>query len=339
MTVETRQPSLVDTILRLQELADYIVPFGIRAVSELHLADHLTNGPRTITDLATATNTHAPSLYRVLRALACKGIFTETQPHTFALTPLADLLRTDHPLSLADAYPFVIGDLRAWAEFGHTLRTGESAFEHVHGTGYYDYLAQNPLESEKVDRSVRAQNRYVLRDVLHAYPWSELGTMVDVGGGDGTFLAGLLARHTGLTGTLVDLPHVVANAPAVLDKAGVTDRCTILPGSFFDPLPADADAYILKTILHDWNDTAARAVLRRVRAAMRPDGRLILLEAQLPDGDQFHIGKLLDLHSLVLVAGPDRSREDLATLLSQAGLLLSGSITTQTLTIFEATRD
>jgi len=141
----TRQPSLIDTIFRLQELADYIVPFGIRAVSELHLADHLTNGPRTITDLATATSTHAPSLYRVLRALACKGIFTETQPHTFALTPLADLLRTDHPLSLADAYPFVIGDLRAWAEFGHTLRTGESAFEHVHGTGYYDYLAQNPL--------------------------------------------------------------------------------------------------------------------------------------------------------------------------------------------------
>src|SRR6478609_12147871 len=122
----TRQPSLIDTIFRLQELADYIVPFGIRAVSELHLADHLTNAPRTITDLATATSTHAPSLYRVLRALACKGIFTETQPHTFALTPLADLLRTDHPLSLADAYPFVIGDLRAWAEFGHTLRTGES---------------------------------------------------------------------------------------------------------------------------------------------------------------------------------------------------------------------
>ena len=339
MTVETRQPSLVDTIFRLQELADYIVPFGIRAVSELHLADHLTNGPRTITDLATATSTHAPSLYRVLRALACKGIFTETQPHTFALTPLADLLRTDHPLSLADAYPFVIGDLRAWAEFGHTLRTGESAFEHVHGTGYYDYLAQNPLESERVDRSVRAQNRYVLRDVLHAYPWSELGTVVDVGGGDGTFLAGLLARHTSITGTLLDLPHVVANAPAVLDRAGVTDRCTILPGSFFDPLPADADAYILKTILHDWNDTAARTVLRRVRAAMRPDSRLILLEAQLPEGDEFHIGKLLDLHSLVLVAGPDRSREDLATLLSQAGLLLSESITTQTLTIFEATRD
>ena len=336
MTVETRQPSLVDTIFRLQELADYIVPFGIRAVSELHLADHLTNGPRTITDLATATSTHAPSLYRVLRALACKGIFTETQPHTFALTPLADLLRTDHPLSLADAYPLMAANFHGWAEFRHTLRTGESAFEHVHGVGYYEYLATHPDDSTRYDGIQAAGTRLELRAMLRALDWPRFGSVVDVGGGDGAFLAGLLARHTSITGTLLDLPHVVANAPAVLDRAGVTDRCTILPGSFFDPLPADADAYILKRVLYDWSDDRAAPLLTGLRTAMRPDSSLILMDPVIEEGDAFDVGKIYDLLSLAMLAGKARTEREVGELLAVHGFEVVQVVPTAMFPIIEA---
>ncbi|GAA1766820.1 methyltransferase [Luedemannella helvata] len=224
----------------------------------------------------------------------------------------------------------------AWSEFEHTLRTGESAFEHVFGTDYYAYLAARPDDSGRVDASVRAQNRHVLRTVLHAYPWGALGTVVDVGGGNGAFLAGLLTRFRQLRGTLLDQPHVLAGAPPVLAAAGVEDRCELVAGSFFDEVPAGAGGYVLKTILHDWDDGRALAVLTAVRAAMRPDSRLIVLEALLPPGDTYHVGKLLDLHSLVLVAGPDRDETDLRALLDRAGLRVSDVRPTDTLAILEA---
>jgi hypothetical protein len=334
--VAAQQPGVVKSILRVQELADYIVPFAIRAVCDLGVADHLAEGPRPVEELAAATGAHAPSLHRTLRALACKGIFAEVEPGSFALTPLAELLRSDHPLSLRDAYPLLPADVTAWAHFDHTVETGEPAFDRVHGRPYYDYLADHPDESRRFDGSVHAQNRLVLRTVLSAYDWGGLGTIVDVAGGDGAFLARLLARHPPLRGVLFDLPHVVARAPAVLERAGVADRCEVVSGSFFDGVPEGGDTYLLKTILHDWDDEAAEAILANVRAAAGRDARLILLEALLEQGDDFHIGKLLDLHSLVLVGGPDRSRDDFERLLARTGFELTGVTSTATLAIMEA---
>jgi len=327
---------VVDGILRMQELADYIVPMAIRAVSDLRIADRLAAGPRPVEELAAETGTHAPALRRVLRALACKGVFEEVEPGRFGLTPLAEPLRADHPLSLAGAYPLLPADLRAWARFDHTVRTGTSAFEHLFGQRYYDYLTEHPDESARFDASVECQSRLVLRLLHTAYDWGSLGTIVDVGGGTGVFLAGLLARHRRLRGVLLDLPHVVAGAPAVLERAGVADRCEIVAGSFFDAVPAGADAYLLKTIVHDWRDADALALLRAVRSAMRADSRLLLLEALLAPGDAPEIGRLLDLHSLVLVEGPDRDADDLARLLAAAGLELARVVPTSTLSILEA---
>lgn len=328
--------ALVDEILRVQELADYIVPMAIRVVSGLRVADRLVNGPRPVEELAVATGAHAPTLRRLLRALACKGVFEEVQPGCFGLTPLAQLLRTDHPLSMADAYPLLPADVRAWARFDHTVRTGRSAFEHLFGQRYYDYLDEHPEERERFDASVECQSRLVLRLLLPAYDWASLGTVVDVGGGNGAFLAGLLARHRRLRGVLLDLPHVVPGAPAVLARAGVADRCEVVAGSFFDAVPAGADAYLLKTILHDWRDDDAARLLGAVRRAMRPDSRLVVLEALLAPGDAREIGRLLDLHSLVLVEGPDRGEEDLRRLLAGAGLEVVRVVPTGTLSILEA---
>lgn len=317
-------------------LADETVSFAIRVVCELRLPDLLTDGPRPMAELAAATQVHPPSLARVLRALIARDVFAQPAPDVVALTQLGQLLRSDHPLSLADAYPLLGADVLAWARLHDTVRTGEPAFPAVHGAPYYDYLATHPADSARHDRSVRSQSRFVLRTVLAAYAWRELGTVVDVGGGDGTFLAGLLARHRRLRGVLLDLAHVVAGADAVLAAAGVTERCSVVAGSYFDPLPAGADSYLLKTIVHDWDDERALAVLRRVRAAVPPAGRVVLLEALLPAGDEYHVGKALDLHSLVLVGGPDRDLDQLVRLLRAAELELVDVRPTPTLAVLDA---
>ena len=332
-------PKRIDlrAILRLAELADYIVPFTIRVVADLGIADLLADGPRTAEALAEATGSHAPSLRRALRALACKGIFAEVEPGLFALTPIAGPLRSDHPLSLRGAFPLLAADVQAWAHFDYTIRTGLSAFKYVHSINYYDYLSSHPDMSVRVDRAVESVNALVIRSVARVFDWAGVGVVVDVGSGNGAFLAGLLARNEKMRGVLIDLPHVVAGAAAILREAGVSDRCEIVPGSFFDSVPPGADVYVLKTILHDWDDERTVAILRRVRSAMRPASRVLLIEAILPPGDAFDVGKLMDIHSLMLAAGPDRTVDQFARLFLEAGLALKRVLpTSNALTFIEA---
>ncbi|WP_344084760.1 methyltransferase [Luedemannella helvata] len=331
-----RPSTLVESIFRLQELADYIVPFGIRAVCDLRVADCLVGGPRSVGELAAVVGAHEGSLFRVLRALACKGIFTEVEPGVFGLTPLADLLRSDHPLSLAEAYPLMSANFRAWSEFDHTLRTGESAFEHVFGTDYYAYLATSPRDSARYDGIQRAGTRLELRAMLRAIDWGRFDHVVDVGGNNGAFLAGLLARHKHMRGTLLDLPHAVGAAPALLAEAGVGERCEVVAGSFFDGVPAGADAYVLKRVLYDWPDDRAGDLLDVVRAAMRPDSRLLLLDPVIQPADAFDVGKIYDLLSLAMLAGKARTREEVIDLLDRHGLTVTRVVETPMFPIVEA---
>lgn len=321
---------------RLTELADYFIPFTIRAIGELGIADELIDGPRTVEDLAARTQTHAGSLHRALRALASKGIFTETEPGRFALTPLAELLREDHPLSLRDAYQLMPADVAAWAHLDYTLRTGEPAFDHVHGLHLWDYLAAHPQDGERFDRGMQSMTRAELRAVGSAYEWGSLGTVADVGGGNGAFLAGLMVRHPELRGVLFDLPHVVANAAPVLAQAGVADRCEVVAGSFFGAIPRGADAYVLKRIVYGWNDEGAMALLRAVRDAMTPDSRLLVLDPVVADGNGEDFAKILDVVMLVVDGGRARSREEVRALLEAAGLKLTRVIPTMMFPIVEA---
>lgn len=313
----------LESIFRLTELADYIIPFTIRAVCDLGVADLLASGPKHVDELAAATETHAPSLYRALRALACKEVFAEVEPGRFALTPMAELLRADHPLSLKDAYPLIAADIEAWAALDYSVRTGKPAFDHVHGFSYWDYMREHREKGERFDRAQQAQTRLELRVFLRAFDWSGFRTLVDVGGGNGAFLGGILARHPQLRGTLFDLPQVVARSRPVLDALGVADRCDVQGGDFFETIPPGADAYILKRILYGWEDEEAALLLRAVAAAMRPESRLLIVEPVDEPGAATDIGSRFDLTMLVMKGSGARSLEAIAALCHEAGLQLA----------------
>jgi hypothetical protein len=326
-------------VVRLSELADYIVPFTIRVICELGVADLLTEGPRPVADLAARTGSHPPTLLRLLRALACKGIFSEVEPEVFGLTPLAQPLRSDHPLSLRAAFPLLACDVEAWARFDHCVRTGGAAFDVVHGEGYWEYMAGNPDENARFNASQQAATRLELRSILPVYPWNELGTLVDVGGGNGAFLAGILARFRRIRGTVFDLPHVVAEAPKVFAEAGVAERGEAVGGSFLDGgVPAGADGYLLKRVLYHWDDERAAVLLGNVRAAMRPDSRLLIVEPltdPVVPGEGYATGLLYDLLLLAMAGGGARSIDAVTALLSRAGLRLARTLPTFTHPVLE----
>jgi hypothetical protein len=327
----------VSYVARLTQMADYIVPFALRAVSDLGVADHLADGPRSIEELAGLTGTHAPTLQRALRALACRGVFTEVEPGVFGLTPLAEPLRTDHPLSLRDAYPLLAPEIMAWARLDHTLRTGGSAFTQAHGKTFWEYMGEHPDDSARFDASQQAVTRRELRAALPAYDWGSLRTIVDVGGGNGAFLAGILAEFSTVRGVLFDQPHVVAAAGRVLAGGGVADRCDVVGGSFFESVPAGGDAYLLKRVLYGWDDDQAVDLLRVVRAGMHDNSRLLMLEPVVEPGNEFDWGKLYDL--LLVAMGPGygaRTRECLTELYARAGLELVRIVRTKRLPIVEA---
>lgn len=324
-----------DTMLRLMETADYVIPFAIRVAGDFKVADHLVDGPLPVAELARRTGTHAPSLERVLRALTIKDIFTEVEPGVFGLTPMAELLTTDHPDSLQGTFPLMPADIAAWARTIHSIRTGETAFEHVHGQNYYDYFATRPEDCARFDRSVQTLNILIVRTLLPAYPWGAIGTLVDVGSGTGDFTAQVLVRNPATRAILFDLPHVVPRARPIMEKAGVGDRCEYVAGDFFTEVPPGADVYLLKTILHDWDDARAGAVLRTVRAAMRPDSRVVVLESVPLPGDEYDIGKVMDIKQLVLFGGYARSRPQFEELFAAAGLALTSLTRTPTMAVIE----
>ena len=336
----TRQRSHLAALLRLTELADLIVPLAVRTAAELRIADVLGDGPQFVADIAVATGTHPQALARLLKTLASHGLFRETTTGCFALTPAGELLRQDHPLSLRDAFPLLPSDMRAWGNATSALRTGQPSFDTANGQSYWDYLRDHPETSERVDRSVESSNRIVVRMFARSYDWDEIGVLVDIAGGNGSFLAGLLARYPHLHGVLFDQAHVLADSPRVLAAAGVVNRCTAVAGSFFDPIPVTGDAYLLKTILHDWTDGPAAAMLARVRAAMPAHARLLVIEALLQPGNAYDIGKLLDLQSFMLAGGVDRSEAQLVALLHASGFRVRRVLkTTNALVLIESVID
>lgn len=328
----------IRSVTELTELADYIVPFAIRVACDLKLADQLVAGPRPVRELALATGTSEQPLARLLRALATRGVFAETEPDTFELTPLAQPLRADHPFSVQECFPLMPPDIRSWARLTDSIRTGDTSFERLHGHHYYVHFADEPVDCVRFERSAESVNPLVLRTVLPFVDFSAIGSMVDVGGGHGTFLAGVLTRYPNMRGVLFDLPHVVAEAPAILADAGVADRCETVGGSFFDEVPSGADGYLLKTILHDWDDERAAAILRRVRAAMRPDSRIFVVESVRQPGNGQDVGKVMDVKALALFGGHTRDQAQFEALLDGVGLVMTDLIRTTTMSVVVAAR-
>jgi SAM-dependent methyltransferase len=326
----------LDEVAAVWGLTDLSLPVAVRLVASLGLPDLLRGGPQDAAGLAAASGVPAAGLHRLLRAVATTGALAVDAEGRFRLGPVAEVLTRDHPLSMRDAYTYCPMELEAWGAFDHSVRTGESAFARVHGVHHRDYRALDIEEDERMHRAHFAATRVDLLTLLRTYPWGSIGTVVDVGGGSGAFLAGLLRRHPAMRGVLLDLPHVVPSACAVLAEAGVADRCEVVGGDYFAEVPPGADAYVLKTVLGGWDDGPAVEILSTIRRAMRPDSRLLVINPVLGFGDEFQLGAVVNLGALALYGGPDRSPQDYERLLRAAGFELVQIIARSTLPIIEA---
>jgi len=306
-----------------RKIMGFVVAQAIHAVTEAGVIDALAGGPLPVAEIAAATGTNPDALHRFLRALAGEGLFVETPPGTFALTDQGALLRSETPGSLRHFSKLMVGEAyQVWELAGYSLRTGQSAYPVRFGQPLFDWLADHPDKAAEFDNAQAGLVELRLLPLLDR-DWSDVRTVVDIGGGNGTLLANLLARHPHLQGTLLDLPHVTAGAAERLATAGLLDRVRCQPGDFFNEIPAGAGAYVLAQILHDWDDEHATRILLGVRAAMPDHGRLLVLEQAIPEDNQPHPAKLLDLHMLLLLGGRERTETDWHTLLGKAGFAIT----------------
>ena len=323
----TDETSSRDTLLRMTNA--FQVSQAIYVAATLGIADLLEDGPKGADELAETTGTHAPTLYRLLRALASVSIFIETDGR-FGLTPLAKYLRTDTPGSLR-AFVMLIGQQSFWRSWGyllHSVKTGESAFRKVYGMAPFEYWAGHPEEDAVFKAAMTSLSSGVVDAVVRSYDFSGIGVLLDVGGGEGALLAAILAANPSVRGILFDQPHVVGSVGALLKREGVADRCEVVGGSFFEAVPTGADAYLLKSVIHDWDDDAAIEILRACRAAMDDRGKLLVVERVIRPGNDPDPAKFSDLNMLVIPGGQERTADDFELLYAEAGFKLSSIIRT-----------
>jgi len=289
------------------------------AVAKLGLPDALAAGPRPVAELAAECGADPRALNRLLRAMVSMGLFRQTAPQTYALTSVTELLRSDVPSSLRQM-AVLDGEevFRSFADIMHTVRTGAPAFESIYGEPFYAYLAGQPHLAATF---AEAMNGAQVSAALTLCDLTDVGTFVDIGGGSGGLLTAALRRYPDLRGVLLELPEAVRQAKATVADAGVADRVELVEGDFFTTVPPGGDAYALARVLHNWTDARAEVILRRIREAMPPGGRLIVLEQLLPDADdEPGPGKgMVDLLMLVLLEGHDRTEEDYRLLLERTG--------------------
>jgi hypothetical protein len=313
----------------LQMMTGYWVSQSIYIAAKLGVADLLADGPRPVEALAVKTQSHTSSLYRLLRALASVGVFTETSPRTFALTPMADLLRTGAPNSMhALAITYCEEMYTAWGKMFHSIQTGEPAFAHHFGMGPFPYFATHPEADRIFNEAMIGYTHQVANAVAGTYDFAEFGTVVDVGGGYGTLRAAILRDNPKAQGILFDVPHVIDAAQGFLSTSGVGERCTRIAGDFFVALPAGGDAYLLSQILHDWEDADCLTILRHCRVVMPANGKLLVVELVIPPGNEPSFGKWLDLHMLAIPGGRERTEAEYAALFQEAGFRLTRVVPT-----------
>jgi hypothetical protein len=323
MTTNASPPQLV-----LQQLIQgFQVTQCIYVVAKLGIADLLKDGPRSSEELAQATETHAPSLYRILRLLTAIDLLTEGETHRFALTPLGTCLQTGVPGSL-HATALLYGDKPVWQAWGdllHSAETSEPSFHHVYGRSLFDYFRQHPEQGTLFNNMMTEWTTSVAPTVAAALDFSTLHTLVDVGGGHGQMLASVLQAHPTLQGVLFDLPHVVAGAPRLLEAAGVANRCQVIGGDAFAAVPTGYETYLLSRVIHDWDDERAIALLARCHQAMKPRGKVLLVERVLVTGTSPQLLVLeSDVQMLALSeGGRERTDAEYRALLQAGGFEVS----------------
>jgi SAM-dependent methyltransferase len=301
----------------------------VYAAAKLGLADQLATEPKNAAELAGPMRMHAPSLHRLMRTLASLGILTERDAQRFALTPVGEALRTGAPGSARSTLIAFGGTFwHGWEEILYSLETGNTGFDKAHGMPLFEYLRQHPAEASHFSEAMVGFHGDEPPAVARAYDFSRFKNVVDVGGATGNLLAAIMSSHAGPRGVLFDRPHVVLDAPALLKAHGVEDRVAIEAGDFFETVPTGGDAYVLSHVIHDWNEDRCLTILGHCRKAIKPDGRLLIVEMVLPAGDTPHPGKVLDMVMLVFPGGQERTEVEYASLLGKAGFRLSRVVPT-----------
>lgn len=306
-------------------VSGYQLSQALHVAARLDIGDRLADGPRSSDELAAETDTNPDALYRLLRALAASGVLHQLDGRRFELTDLGEGLRSDVPGSV-HGWALMIGrpmHWNTWSSLVESICTGENTFRLVHDTDVWSYRSQRPEERAIYDGAMTSMSGIVNAAVIDAYDFGRFREIVDVAGGRGGLLAGILARHESVRGVLFDQPDVIADAGALLDRFG--GRCRAVGGSFFDRVPDGADAYLLKAILHDWEDEACGAILRVIREAMPEHGVLLVLERDLGAPNANASAKLSDLNMLVNPGGRERSEQEYAALFRAAGLRYLGA--------------
>lgn len=323
-----------DPVQHLMQFASgYVVSSVLWAVAELNIADLLKNGPRSVAEIAKARNLNQDALYRSLRLLAMVGIFTETEPRHFALTPPAEPLRTDLPNSMRDMVVWMSDPMHftVSSHWIHSVKTGQTTVEHVTGKPAFEYFAEQPVEFERFHRAMTTMSNMVMGPVLEVYDFSSFNTVVDVAGGHGLVLCEILKQNPKLKGILFDVKDVLPGGGERIANCGLEARCSTIAGDFFQSVPQGGDLYIMKNIIHDWDDDKALTILRNCRKALddKTNGKVLLLELVLPPGNTPHLSKILDIEMLVFPGGRERSEHEYADLFSRAGLRLTRVIPTK----------
>jgi hypothetical protein len=303
----------------------FIPAICLNIIAKLSVADHVAGGQTRIGDLARLTNTNEDALYRVMRAASNVGVFQELKGRQFVDSPVSEFLRSDHPQSLRPFVVFFPDPLhyRCYANLMHSVRTGETTGKVTLGRELFEYLKDRPEESEIFNAAMVNLTHMFVPAILEAYDFSSTRTLVDVGGGHGSVLATILQKYPQMKGILYDVDHVIAGAQPYLTSAGVSDRCRTIRGDFFKSVPSGGDTYIMRNIIHDWDDERCFTILKNVRTALRnQDGaRLLLLEIVLTVGGD-PLGSLADIEMMALPGGRERTEEEYRQLFAKAGFRL-----------------
>jgi len=300
----------------------------IYVAAELGIADMLAEGPKSIEELAQTSQSHAPSLYRMMRALASVGIFFETEGKRFELTPMAEYLKTGAMRSIALLFNSDWSD-KAWGYFMDSVKTGVTAFEKAHGMPVSDWLEINPRAAEVFNEAnaVKAANSH--RAIVDVYDFSGINKLTDVGGGLGALMAEILIANPLMKGIVADIPSVIQKAKKIIQSRGLEDRCEAVECDFFKEIPAGSDGYLMSHVLHDWSDEQCKIILKNCHKVMKPESILLVVEMVVPHGNQPSIAKLLDLEMLVTTGGRERTEKEFKTLLESSGFKLSRTIATK----------
>lgn len=319
--------------------SNFVIARALYAFAKLGIADLLGDKTLSSEELAATAGVNPRALYRLLRTLSTADVVSESQDHSFKLGSLGEALRSDVPGSMR-AWAIFSGEpfyLQAWEGIVHSVQTGQTAWEHVHKMPVFEYIGQHPEAGAIFDQAMTSLSAGTAPAIVSAYDFSGIRKLADIGGGQGVLLRTILKSHRKMTGVLFDRPDAVEGIHVQLADDGIAERCEVVSGDFFRAVPAGADAYLLSSVIHDWDDERSLAILRNCRRAMTNDARLLLVETVVPAPGESHFAKLQDLEMMVIVGSQERTLDEYSHLLERAGFKLARVVpTTEPASILEA---